>query len=91
VGVGIAGRPRNRISISCMEKDAIFSNALISVLASTQPSVYKVPGMLSQRIKRPGREADHSPLHLVSTLKMSAAIPLACTETIDFMPSRLIM
>jgi len=31
------------------------------VMGPTQPPIQEVPGALSQGVKRPGREADHSP------------------------------
>jgi hypothetical protein len=40
----------------------LFTTASRSALRLTQPPVQWVPGALSLRIKRPGLEADHSPL-----------------------------
>jgi hypothetical protein len=34
---------------------------IISALSPTQPPIQLVPGPLSPGVKRPGREADHSP------------------------------
>jgi hypothetical protein len=39
----------------------------------TQSPIQRVPGVLSLRVKRPGREADH--IHLVPRLRMCGAIP----------------
>jgi hypothetical protein len=43
----------------------IFSKASKLVLRSTQPLVQLIPAALSRGVKRPGREADHSPLYTV--------------------------
>jgi hypothetical protein len=43
-------------------------------LGLTQPPIQWVPGALSLEVKRPGREADHSP-HLVLRSRMRGAIP----------------
>jgi hypothetical protein len=39
----------------------VFTTASRSTLGPTQPPIQWVPGALSLRVKRPGREADHSP------------------------------
>jgi hypothetical protein len=39
----------------------VFSTASGTALGSTQPPIQWVPGALSLGVKRPGREADHSP------------------------------
>jgi hypothetical protein len=39
-----------------------FATAFRPALRSTQPPIQWVPGALSSGVKRPGREADHSPL-----------------------------
>jgi hypothetical protein len=37
------------------------ANTLVCHLGPTQPPIYWSPGSLSLGVKRPGREADHSP------------------------------
>jgi hypothetical protein len=39
----------------------LFSTASRTVLVPNQPPIQWVPGVLSLEVKRPGREADHSP------------------------------
>jgi hypothetical protein len=39
----------------------LFTTASRPTLGSTQPSIQSVPGAVSLAVKRPGREADHSP------------------------------
>jgi hypothetical protein len=39
----------------------LFTTASRTALGPTQPPIKWVPGVLSLRVKRPGREADHSP------------------------------
>jgi hypothetical protein len=39
----------------------LFTTASITALGHTQPPIQWVPGALSLGVKRPGREADHSP------------------------------
>jgi hypothetical protein len=39
----------------------LFTTASITALETTQPPIQWVPGALSLGVKRPGREADHSP------------------------------
>jgi hypothetical protein len=39
----------------------LFTTASRTALRPTQPPIQRVPGALSLRVKRPGREADHSP------------------------------
>jgi hypothetical protein len=39
----------------------LFTTGFRPALGSTQPPIQWVPGTLSLGIKRPGREADHSP------------------------------
>jgi len=38
----------------------IFTTAFRTALEPTQPAIQWAPGALSLRVKRPGREADHS-------------------------------
>jgi hypothetical protein len=45
------------------------------VLGPTQPPIQWVPGALSQGIKRPGREADHSPPSSARCQRMTGAVP----------------
>jgi hypothetical protein len=59
----------------------LLATASTSALGPTQPPIQWIPGVLSLRIKRPGREADHSPPHIVETNN-------AWTETSTF-PIRL--
>jgi hypothetical protein len=40
----------------------LFTTASRTALGLTQPPIQWVPGALSLRVKRPGRESDHSPL-----------------------------
>jgi hypothetical protein len=42
-------------------KNLLFSTSSRPALGSTQPSIQWVPGSLSLGVRRPGREADHSP------------------------------
>jgi hypothetical protein len=42
-------------------KDYMFSTASAPALGSTESPIQWIPGALSPRVKRPGREADHSP------------------------------
>jgi hypothetical protein len=39
----------------------LFTTASRTALGPIQPPIQWVPGALSLRVKRPGREADHSP------------------------------
>jgi hypothetical protein len=56
-----AVRPRNQISSPGRVKKFLFSTSSILVLGPTQPPVQWVPGALSPRLNRPGREVDQSP------------------------------
>jgi hypothetical protein len=56
-----AGRPRGRSSSPGRVKNFLFSTSFRPALGPTQPPIQRVPEALSPRVKRPGREADHSP------------------------------
>jgi hypothetical protein len=56
-----AGRQRGRSSSPGRVKNFLFSTSSRPVPGSTQPPIQWVPGALSPGVKRPGREADHSP------------------------------
>jgi hypothetical protein len=51
-----AGRPRGQSSSPGRVKNFFFSMSSRPALESTQPPIQWIPG-----VKRPGREADHSP------------------------------
>jgi hypothetical protein len=48
----------------------LFSKSSIPALRPTQPPIQWVPGVLSLGVKRPGREADHSPPTSAEVKKM---------------------
>jgi hypothetical protein len=48
----------------------IFSTSSRPALRSTQPPIQWVPGALSPGVKRPGRDADHSPRTSAEVKKM---------------------
>jgi len=52
-----------------------FTTASRMVLGPTQPPIQWVWGALSLGLKRPGREAGHSPASSAEVKKMSEAIP----------------
>jgi hypothetical protein len=56
-----AGRPRGRSSSPGKIKDLHFSLSYRVALGPTQPPIQRVSGAPSPRVKRLGREADHSP------------------------------
>jgi hypothetical protein len=56
-----AGQQRGRSSSPGKVKNFLFSTSSRPVLWPTQPPVQSVSGSCSPEIKRPGREADHSP------------------------------
>jgi hypothetical protein len=60
-----AERPRGRSSSPGSVKHSVYSTASRPATGPTQPPVQWVPG-----VKLPGREADHSPHHLVPKLRM---------------------
>jgi hypothetical protein len=57
----LAGRPRGRSSSPCVVKNFHVSLSSRPTLGSTQPPMKWVMAALSSGLKRPGREADHSP------------------------------
>jgi hypothetical protein len=57
----LAGRPRGRSSSPGRVKNFLFSKSYRPALGSTQPPIQWVPRALSPGVKRPYREADHSP------------------------------
>jgi hypothetical protein len=57
-----AGRPRDRSLSSYVGKNFHFSISSKTAPRPTQPHIYRVLGALSPELKRPWREADHSPL-----------------------------
>jgi hypothetical protein len=56
-----AGRSRGRSSSPGRVKNFLYSMSSRLALGSTQPPIQWGPGVLSPGVKRPGREADHSP------------------------------
>jgi hypothetical protein len=55
----------------------LFTTASRTVLGHTQPPIQWVQGALSLAVKRPGREADHSPgmeLYLHSPIRLHGAV-----------------
>jgi hypothetical protein len=60
-----AGRPRGRSSSPGRVKNSHFSTSSRPALGSTQPPIQRLPG-----VKRPGREADHSPPTSAEVKKM---------------------
>jgi hypothetical protein len=56
-----AGRPRGRSLSPGEGKNFHFSVSSRPALEPTQPPAQWIPGALSPGVKRPGREADHSP------------------------------
>jgi hypothetical protein len=46
------------------------AEAILRILGSTQPHIQRVPGTFSPEVKRPGREAGHSPPASVGVKKL---------------------
>jgi hypothetical protein len=63
-----AGRPRDLSSSPGRVKNFLFSTSSRPALRFTQPPIQWVPGALG--VKRPGREADHSPSTIAEVKKM---------------------
>jgi hypothetical protein len=61
---------RGRSSSPARVKNFLFSTLSRSALGFTQPPIQRVPGALSPGVKRPGREADHSPPASAEVKKM---------------------
>jgi hypothetical protein len=70
----LAGRLRGRSSSPEKVKNFLFSTSSRQALGSTQPPIQWVPGALSPAVKRPGRQADHSP-PASAEIKKSGSIP----------------
>jgi hypothetical protein len=58
----------------------LFTTASRTALGPTQPPIQWVPGALSLGIKRPGREADHSPPY-IAEVKECVELYLHSTNT----------
>jgi hypothetical protein len=65
-----AGRQRGRSSSPGRVKNFLFSMSSGPALGSTEPSIQRVSGALSPGVKRPVREADHSPPTSAEVKKM---------------------
>jgi hypothetical protein len=65
-----AGRPRGWSSSPGRVKNFLFSMSSKPVLGSTQPPIQWIPRAVSPGVKRPGREADHSPPTSADVKKM---------------------
>jgi hypothetical protein len=65
-----AGRQSGQSSSSGRVKNFLFSTSSRPALGPTQPPTQWVPGAVSPGIKRPGREADHSPAASAEANKM---------------------
>jgi hypothetical protein len=72
-----AGRLRGRNSSPGTVKNFLFSTSFRPALGFTHPPIQWVPGVLSPGVKRPGREADHSP-------PTSAEVKKMCIYTSSF-------
>jgi hypothetical protein len=65
-----AGRPRGRSSRPDSVKIFLFSTWSRPALEPTHPPLHLAPEALSSGVKRPGREADHSPPASAEVKKM---------------------
>jgi hypothetical protein len=65
-----AGLPRGRSLSPGRVKNILFPTSPRPALGSTQPPIQWVTGSLSPGVKRPGREADHSPPASAEVKKM---------------------
>jgi hypothetical protein len=72
-----AGRPRGWSSSPGRGKNFLLSTASRPALGPTHPSIQWVPGAVSLGVKRPGREADHSP-------RTSAQVKNTCINRLAF-------
>jgi hypothetical protein len=70
VGIATGYGLDDRSSSPGRVKNLLFSTLFIPVLGSTQPPIQWVPGAFSLGLKRPGREADHSPSTSAQVKKM---------------------
>jgi hypothetical protein len=71
MGYGLDGRG----SITGREKIFLFTTASIPALRPIKPPIQDVLGVISQGVKQPRREADHSPTY-ISEFKKGGAIPI---------------
>jgi hypothetical protein len=62
----------------------LLSTASRPALGPTQPPIQSVPGVLSPGVKRPGRDADHSPPSRAE-FKKSGATPTLPTHLQDIL------
>jgi hypothetical protein len=86
------GRPRGRSTCPGRVKNFLFSTSSRLALGSTQPAIQWVPGALSPGVKRPGREADHSPSACAEVNKMwiyTSTPPYAFMGQLHLLPCRL--
>jgi hypothetical protein len=60
LGYGLNDRG-SRVQFPAEAGNFLFTTASRTALGPTQPSIQWIPGALSLGVKRPGREADHSP------------------------------
>jgi hypothetical protein len=61
LGIELNGMERGRSSSPGRGKIFILSTSSRPVMGPTQPRIQWIPGALSPGVKRPGREANHSP------------------------------